>query len=502
MDITSWPTIRGRIDTKFTSTKMTLQAILFIAVGLLFTTSLILKAQERDEGTTDDDRDSTNNVVDWTPTIDVRTAFFLGTPGGPDLHADEPEATRNLLLENKTRVLNWFLDSHTILDNPQYHGAAYIDIDALFKPIPGISILAGLTMENRGISYGLRDTRNNIVLPRYQLGIDTTLKFGDESLNVKIYAGDFRDTTIDEGLFFANADIQGAMVRFEWNNLAYRHWKVGDAFAGLGLNINDADFQAITLSDFNLPFDSRGTLGLNWFVFTDIDSRGEIYQLESPRQQLLSEADLQNYGVGMSGRVDSIDNRGALYAQYGLRGGSGFLMNRSALLAGGSFAIDDTRFQLHGQGEYRYFGGLFNHGYRNVDVYYRDPEETEDWGNTVGPHLYPLSLFDRRFMQWPVMTEYQDLKDVTAWTLYAKGKWFFYGRFILYALLDLNYIVPEHEESFLYPFYEAGVGWEPVRNFSLLFSASNKGMNLDKHYPTFYLYERPIPTVAFRWNVK
>jgi len=55
-----------------------------------------------------------------------------------------------------------------------------------------------------------------------------------------------------------------------------------------------------------------------------------------------------------------------------------------------------------------------------------------------------------------------------------------------------------NEEPFLYPFYNLGLGWSPVRGTTIALSHTNRAMNLDKHYPTLYLTEQGTIMVAVR----
>lgn len=432
--------------------------------------------------------------------VRVSAAHIFSPAATGSLHAEEPEYLHDMRAERGV----WHTDYYSILDNPLYHGATWVDLETELRPYPGFFLTAGITAENRGISYGLNSTKNNVMLLRYHIGIDTNFRLLGERFGVRASVGDSRDARVDEGLLFTHADIQGALVRLDWRKLAYRYVKVGDAFAGLGLNIDDADYHLLGLNNVAVIAGWKGSINAGFFNHALIGTPEFTYEAASPRYALLKQVGLQDFGYTLSGSLTSGDSLYRVYAQGGLREAdvTDYLMNRMAFVAGASARFESGNVELSATGEYRYYGGLFNAGYRNTDVYYRDPEIEQSWGNTVGPHLYQLAWFERPFSQWGVFSEYQNLKDVTGWTLYGKGKWFFYDRFLVRGMLDLNYIVPEKLDPFLYPFYDIGIGWEPFDKFSLVFSLTNKGMNLDKHYPTFYLYEHPVPSIAFRWNVE
>lgn len=432
--------------------------------------------------------------------VRVTAAHYFSPPASASLRAQEPDALKEIRAE---RAL-WNGDYYSILDNPLYHGATFVDLETQIRPHPGFFLTAGITAENRGISYGVDNVDNSVMLLRYHLGVDTSFGLLGQRFGIRASVGDTRDARVDEGLFFNHNDIQGAYIRLDWNTLRYSFVKVGDAFAGLGLNIDDADYHRVEIRDLPLPGGWRGSMSGGWFHHGLVGSAENFYWSHTPRRNLLEQVDLLDHGYTLSGSLATGDTLLRLYSMIALRDAreSDYMMSRTAFVAGASGRFETDRLKLGGTAEYRYYGGLFNAGYRNLNVYYRNPDNNETWANTVGPHLYQLSWFERPFSQWAVFAEYQDLKDVTGWSFYGKGKWFFHDRFHVRAMVDLNYVVPENLDPFLYPFYDIGIGWEPFDNFSVVASATNKGMNLDKHYPTFYLYERPVPSIAFRWNVE
>jgi hypothetical protein len=175
---------------------------------------------------------------------------------------------------------------------------------------------------------------------------------------------------------------------------------------------------------------------------------------------------------------------------------------RSALVVGFSFKQIFDALHIDITTEYRYYGSDFNIGFIDRTVSYRKPldsapfGELGNFGNTVGSQLYPLALFNRPFSQWAVFTEYQGNKNLYAGILQAQVTYFFHQRFRANVRLDLNYIASTGDVGFFYPFYDVGLGWEPVPNSFASLSLSNKLMNLDRHYMTAYL--NSSPTLNFR----
>ena len=60
-----------------------------------------------------------------------------------------------------------------------------------------------------------------------------------------------------------------------------------------------------------------------------------------------------------------------------------------------------------------------------------------------------------------------------------------------------NYIKPEVLDGTFYPFVTLKVGYEPFKNNKIAVMMSNKGMNLNKNYPTFYAYKEPFFGLSF-----
>lgn len=166
------------------------------------------------------------------------------------------------------------------------------------------------------------------------------------------------------------------------------------------------------------------------------------------------------------------------------------------------------------QGEFRFYGGLFNANYRNDDVYYRDPGQNTQYGvgfrgyyafgNTVGPALYRLSWYDRPFSQWATYTEYQGLMDVTAGTLRAVV-WYDIGHDCeIGVTADIATIATASigvVTAFTYAFVDLGLRWRPVAGFSIGASITNRGMNLNLNHPTLAQLTEPTLLFGSHWDI-
>ncbi len=372
----------------------------------------------------------------------------------------------------------WRLQGNSITDNPLMHGATYLDFAFHGTVIAGLKLNATITAEHRGASYGVYSTDAIVIYPRMNLFIDTSVTLWNERFILHASIGNYDNLRVGNGLMFYNIDVQGSSYSVQWRNIRFEYQKIGDAEFGNGLGINDADHFIFSFRDIEiLPDIFLSTHGsMYWYLpgsfrFDDI------------------------YGATVGLAIGSQDHR--FYSEFGKRyeaDGRNF-----GLLVGGESRWVTNLFSLKGRFEYRSYDAEFNEGYRNDWVYYRDPKKTL-YKNMIGPYLYPLRLFHRPFSQWAVFTEYQS-HDVGGLTLQLQSTLKLPLDLALKIDLDINRIHASGTSPFWYPFYEVGLAWQPSSNALLMVSATNKAMNLDKHYPTFYLYSSSVVQMSARWNV-
>ena len=181
----------------------------------------------------------------------------------------------------------------------------------------------------------------------------------------------------------------------------------------------------------------------------------------------------------------------AAYVEYGIRNIDG--PEKTAFLAGVSYGLNASCISLNAHAEYRYYGALFNSGFY-------EPGGISGKYSLGSKFLYPIELYDRPFSQWAVFTDYQGL-NVSGLTFYADLKVPIYSGLFFKGLLDLNQIRAQGQTPFVYPFYVWGFGWQPFAGVSLLYSFTNRTMNLDRSYPTLYLYKSPTSEMRMMWDL-
>jgi hypothetical protein len=390
-----------------------------------------------------------------------------------------------------------------VTDNPLPHGGTYLAVNAVVHAYPGVRLQGEFIGELRGISYGVNNTANMIAYPHAAFIFDSTFSVLGEPISLFLQVGDTVGMRFDEGLLFYNMDGQGTIISLGWNNLRFHLEHIGDAMAGIGLQINDVRQYALSISD--IPIGWGWTVGARGSRINYLEWWRNPYNPQSPRGHLYDSIKPLNDAWSLSAALSNRDLR--VYAQVGLRDSREpyDIIARGALLLGTSASGTLGNLEWSGRGEYRFYGGLFNAGFFDEDVRYRGStdENTSQrfFGNTIGPFLYPLSNLERPFSQWAMFTEYQEMKDVMGLTAQLTLKYHLWSGIIARCVIDYNYVKPEQTEGFLYPFYDIGLGWEPAKNISVVASMTNRSMNLDKSYPTYYLRSAPAHAYTIRWNI-
>lgn len=382
-------------------------------------------------------------------------------------------------------------------DSPLFHGAGYLSVAATIRPFDGFRVRGELVGEYRGSSYGVYDTRNTAVFPRITFTFDTSVTIAGVPVGLGLETGHFVNLRFGQGLVLYNIDALATSIWLEVWKLRYYYEKVGDGAYSIGLNVDDFNQDGIELRDLEVIDGVSIRARLGGWAYPQIERIA--YPEVAPRAELVRNAQLLERGYNASLALTLADSL-RLYSEIALRSADNGdrLAGRTAFLAGTSYGVSVGGLTVRASGEYRFYGGLFNAGFSNTGVTY------QEWRNDgrigVGRILYPLSGLDRPFSQWAVFTEYQDLKDVMGLTLRTFAKLRLFDGFIARGDLDLNWIRAERTDGQLYPFFDVGVGWEPFENTSIVLSLTNRGMNLDRDYPTFYLYDTPLPSATIRWN--
>ncbi|MHB1277807.1 MAG: hypothetical protein ACYC1Q_05360 [Bacteroidia bacterium] len=332
-------------------------------------------------------------------------------------------------------------------------------------------------LEHRGLSYGVYNLKNIAVLPQYRVNVNKQFRLGKDSLNLEGKVGYFNNFSFDERLTIYNLDIEATLARLKFKKWNLHVIHIGDLQQSIGLNIGDALhsslFRVNNWSSLNLKLGiSHALFDMADQFYQNVDFSIAVYQKEDFR--VYTQWSYRYSTLAFHKNADLDENLAAIL---------GFKINYQAKKTTLSHRI-----------EARYYGKFYNTFLKTTDVHYR--ERTPTYGNTTGPNLYPLYRFDRPFGQWAVYNEYNSdaLMAGSAELDYLRQ----IAKFVkLRVTLDMHVIVPREMQVFAFAFYECGAQFILPQDYLLFAGISNKGMNLDKHYPTHYVFMEPVVQIKF-----
>ncbi|MDH5381793.1 MAG: hypothetical protein OEW75_13115 [Cyclobacteriaceae bacterium] len=366
-------------------------------------------------------------------------------------------------------------------DNPLYHGAYFIALKSNLQLTKEVTFNADFYGEHRGFSYGVYNTSNMIVYPRANLVIDKTDTLFSKPINFFVAVGNKTKTRIHEGLTLYNMDAQGWDIHLQWGKLRVNYYQLSDLKRWVGLNINDSYDATLSLEALNI--------NSNW----KNDVRFGIYNYNSVF-----------FLDGISGLKFSsgfYNKNTRLYFEVSNRSSSTIksFSDKSAMILGTRWKKSFKKLSFDNKLEARHYGKFYNQGYYNPFIGYRDRNKG-NYANSVGEQLYPLTSTYRPLSQWALFTEYQGI-NVGALTLESDIKYLFRNGVFFRGVIDMNFITPSGENNFLYGLYSFDLGWEPIPDNYFALGITNKGMNLDVHYPTFYNFKNPFFNVSLSRKV-
>lgn len=375
-------------------------------------------------------------------------------------------------------------------DNPLFHFAYYLSFNTKTKIHKNITLWASIITEHRGFSYGVNNVSSILLFPQVRFEYLKKFAFLNDTLKIFIAEGNQLFNSLYEGLTINNLYQQGHDVNIGWRKLNLRYFQLADLNQGIGLNIDDSYDYIASLEGLNISKKHKLDLRLGYSFYP------EFIAVKS------NDRNIYNISFGLY-NTKSV----RFYAQTSLRPNSDSLFNNAEKLAsliGMKFKIAKKKIQVEVTIEGRFYGAGFNANFKNTNVNYRK----STINNSVGDFFYPLLLLDRPFSQWSAYSEYQSTntyQNIGSILCQINSFYTFNNNFTINANLDFNYIISEKDDLFLYPFYNIGIGWKEGMNCVLL-GITNKGMNLDLHYPTYYLIAEPTFSITLKrtlpksWN--
>lgn len=390
--------------------------------------------------------------------------------------------------EERLRHTPFPIDMSMQTDHPFYHSVFWGILDGKATIADKSDIHFELWGEYRGGSFGTFSREHLVLFPLFHAGHYDTLTIGRSKIALKVKVGFLEDFQSEAGLSLYNLDVQGAKVILDSKQWGLELDLIGDLLLGIGLGIDDAAAAHLTRH-----LDERFDIGFS------------LLKMQRKRQRMVEE---NRVIPGITFRWDHPNY--SVFGQFSFRPFAAryivdkelyqpIFTDKIGALLGGRYAFQRGKFSMNNQLEWRYYGKTFNFGSLDRIFPYRDTAQSL-WGNYIGSHIYPLKFYRRDFSQWAVFTEYED-RNVFGLTYVAKAKYQLSKNFQLRLDLDLNGIFAEREPFFLYRFYTLSLDYQLYEKIRLSLLLTNKGMNLDVHYPTFYQNRHPYLGLMFEMPV-
>jgi len=454
-------------------------------------------------------------------TADIEAGYFYYEPTGSDVILLPYILSLRRPLQQNTRAF-WGLypnsrNQNELSDNPLIHGAGYVTLHLCDYIGQNFDILASMTGELRGTSYGVYNTGNTIVYPQLRLRYHDSFDVFKRKLGLMISVGNYNNILIDEGLEFYNIDAEALYYVLSYDGFTFEHFHIADLLYSVGLNIDDAVANSFYYTT------HKGRHGEIWRFGIGYDVNDIVYGGYAPSgtsiQVLYNSAkEYRNFYDMYAALIPDSSSR--IYAQFSNLNGDALMIARTnAMVLGAKKETHSKDFNIFCKGEIRYYGSTFKSNFNEDVVYYRNTTTGAvattgpAYGNSIGPNLYPLRNYQAPFSQFAVFTEEQFIPySVGGATLYLDGELRIYKKLFFKANLDINYMTwfsPNatasqitNSASFTYPFYTIGIDFQPAKNIHMFAGVTNKGMNLDNTYQTFYLLRDPYVFFSVTKTVK
>ena len=359
-----------------------------------------------------------------------------------------------------------------LTDQPHEHGAIFSHFSSKTTFKPGYYFYANLYMEHRGESYGGNDLNNVVVTPFMYGRLRDTFNFLKKPMEIFVHIGDLINYRMAEGLQIYNMDVQGVVLQLEREGgYFFKVVHLPDVSKGIGLGLEE-----IFSFGIGKNFEGRHKIQFSFDYNSNMDGGRYVY--------------FKHLSLAYS---HSIGQENKLYFQMGSRSiNGGFTPNTSAFLIGGNWELKNNKLKVRINPECRYYSSLYNKNYFNGGrALYRDLGNPSHYSNTVGRYLYPLKNYYYPYSQWAVFTEYRN-KNILGLGLLANVEYQILPKFK--ASVTADFLTIQQKSSFdtpIYFFYNIDLYYEPARGLKIGGMLTNKAMNLDAHFQTFYMTRHP-----------
>jgi hypothetical protein len=403
-----------------------------------------------------------------------------------------PQIERRISLPETIKSQRYFKKFAS--DNPLHHGASAFGLRIESALIKNYNLDVRLMAEHRGISYGVFNTASMIVYPIFRFNFVDTLRFKNAKWVISGQVGQERNFSQGEGLYLYNLNCHAERLRIQVHpHVILETFHIGDLSEGIGLALDEVFQQSIIFKDIPLSKNAQKlTVQLSLTKWEGLYT--PYYQrYQNPDERVFLPEIMAHFYPNRATKIYTHLSFKPVTTPYQIDSAVYYKptpIGKIAGLVGINWQRKTEKLNIETVFEARYYGKSFNFERAERSSFYRNRSSFFGYNATIGQNLYPLASYDRPFSQWGVFTEYNH-KNVGGLTLRAKGNYQLRNPWYWYFDLDDNLIFADGERPFNYLFVSTGLNYKFRKDIDCGIGLTNKGMNLDVFYPTFYYHRKP-----------
>ncbi len=370
------------------------------------------------------------------------------------------------------------LPFNQLTDVPQYHASTFVGLLTKVSIKKGYDLSFDLFSENRGASFGTLRLDKVTIYPKIYLHLVDTINILNQKIGVEVDLNDMNKYQLNEGLGINNIDVQGEIFKLSWKNWQYQYTQIWDLSQHINLNINELFSHKISYIK-RIDIDNSHKIGIsydNHLMFKVLDNEN----INKISFFIKKEIKKHQFYTEVSIRFSDTNNTITIPH------------HNTAALVGYEYKVKQKKHTWNFKAKGRYFGNNYNSNFTgNGFPKYRNPRFNITHNNSVGDYLYPLINTYNRFDQWSVYTDYQGIRLVSI-ALFSNSEVQLYKNWWVMADIETNFIGAEDTDNAFYFFYKTGVVFKMPYDTRFETYITNKIMNLDIDYQSFYQSINPL----------
>lgn len=382
--------------------------------------------------------------------------------------------------------------------SPFQHNALYFSIGTRLTYKGKYSLYFRSYFEQPNWSFGHQSTWLGRVFPVFLLSMSDSIYFKKRSVFWSFNMGDLYSISESRfGLRAYNIDVQGVNASLNYQNYFTSILYVADMSQSIGLRMDEYFRVKLgrrfkLLDDKNwqyIDYSITSDLSKNVFNGDTVNNVKYLFSLGFDVDMHISdEFNISFIGDYMINPVmissNEVSNAALLVKMNYTKN-----FNKSSFQLNPSFRFYGINYRALNY-ENSYFGDKYR--YRRENHPYSD-----------GFFYYPYKNYFRPVSQFALYSEYQNVKDVYSLELSSEWDWNISGK--IHSLVNVELISifrdsQQHGNNYTYMFYKYYLYFEMFKSFKLGIYISNKQMNRDVQYQTFYQMKYPFFGFHFSYN--